>query len=196
MYSIYNAVTIGSLILILYVLIDFIRNKTKSFISRVIFYSFIFYLLNVVQVTTGGIIFPPQNDSAPVLMQLIPFYFIGDWINIYRNNGFDWFFWNSVKLSFYNLIMLAPFGVYLLLLFKSKRISKSIFTVFLVSLTIESSQFILGYLGFVRSREFDIDDLILNTLGGSIGYLFIALSSRFIQSLQNRHNGKEMNPLR
>lgn len=182
--------------MILYVLIDFISNKTKNIISRVIFYSFIFYLLNVVQVTTGGIIFPPQNDSAPVLMQLIPFYFIGDWINIYRNNGFDWFFWNSVKLSFYNLIMLAPFGVYLLLLFKSKRISKSILTVFLVSLTIESSQLILGYLGFVRSREFDIDDLILNTLGGTIGYLFIALSSRFIQSLQNRHNGKEMNPLR
>ncbi|WP_307544903.1 VanZ family protein [Paenibacillus sp. V4I5] len=182
--------------MILYVLIDFIRNKTQSIISRVIFYSFIFYLLNVVQVTTGGIIFPPQNDSAPVLMQLIPFYFIGDWINIYRNNGFDWFFWNSVKLSFYNLIMLAPFGVYLLLLFKSKRISKSILTVFLVSLTIESSQLILGYLGFVRSREFDIDDLILTTLGGTIGYLFIALSSRFIQSLQNRHNGKEMNSLR
>lgn len=195
MYSIYNVVTIGSLFLILYVLIDFIRNKTNNVIRRAIFYSFIFYLLIVVQVTTGGIIFPPQYDPAPVLMQLIPFYFIGDWINIYRSNGFDWFFWNSVKLSFYNFIMLTPLGVYLPLLFKLKRISKSILAVFLVSLIIESSQLILGYLGFIRGREFDIDDLILNTLGGAIGYLFIALSSRFIESLQNRHNGKEMNSL-
>ncbi|NOU91405.1 hypothetical protein GC102_37625 [Paenibacillus sp. LMG 31460] len=107
----------------------------------------------------------------------------------------DWFFWNSVKLSFYNFIMLTPLGVFLPLLFKLKRISKSILAVFLVSLIIESSQLILGYLGFIRGREFDIDDLNLNTFGGAIGYLFIALSSRFIQSLQNRHNGKEMNSL-
>jgi glycopeptide antibiotics resistance protein len=195
LYSIYNVVTIGSFFLILYVLNDFIRNKTNNVIRRAIFYSFIFYLLIVVQVTTGGIIFPPQYDPALVLMQLIPFYFIGDLINIYRNNGFDWFFWNSVKLSFYNIIMLTPLGVYLPLLFKLKLISKSILAVFLVSLIIESSQLILGYLGFIRGREFDIDDLILNTLGGAIGYLFIALSSRFIQSLQNRHNEKEMNSL-
>ncbi|MDQ0887815.1 glycopeptide antibiotics resistance protein [Paenibacillus sp. V4I9] len=123
------------------------------------------------------------------------FYFIGDWLSIYRNNGLDWSFWNSVKLSLYNLIMLMPLGIYLPMLFKLKRISKSILTVFLVSLTIEISQLILGYLGFVRSREFDVDDLILNTLGGTIGYLFIAFISRFIEALQNRHNGKEMNSL-
>ncbi|WP_235550237.1 VanZ family protein [Paenibacillus sp. Soil724D2] len=172
--------------MILYVLVDFIRNKTNNVIRRAIFYSFIFYLLFVVQVTTGGIIFPPQYDPALVLMQLIPFYFIGDLINIYRNNGFDWFFWNSVKLSFYNIIMFTPLGVYLPLLFKLKRISKSILAVFLVSLIIESSQLILGYLGFIRGREFDIDDLILNTLGGAIGYLFIALSEL------NGRNDKEL----
>ena len=121
MYSIYDVAGIGLLFLILYVLVDFIRNKTKNVIRRLVFYSFNYYLLNVVQVTTGGIIFPPQDNPVPVLIQLIPFYFVADWLSIYRNHGLDWFFWNSVKLSFYNFIMLMPFGIYMSLLFRPKR---------------------------------------------------------------------------
>jgi glycopeptide antibiotics resistance protein len=88
--------------------------------------------------------------------------------------------------------MLMPLGVYLSLLFKSKRILKAIQTVFLVSLTIEISQLILGYLGFIRSREFDIDDIILNTLGGAIGYLFVELLRKFIRVTQNKNKEKKV----
>lgn len=178
---IFDVVEIGLVFLILYIIIDFIRNRTSNLLKRVIIYSFVFYILNVIQLTTGGIYIPPQKEFIPQF-QLVPFYFIGDWISIYQNKGFDWFFWHSVKLSFYNLIMLFPLGVYLSVLFRVKRSSIAILTVFLSSLIIEIYQVVLAYLGLVGGRTFNIDDLLLNTLGGSAGFLTIMLVTRLFES--------------
>lgn len=52
--------------------------------------------------------------------------------------------------------------------------------VFTGSLTIEIYQLILGYSGLIRGREFGVDDLILNTLGGAIGYLLLELLRKFV----------------
>ncbi|MCT2534730.1 VanZ family protein [Aquibacillus koreensis] len=177
MYSIYDVVVLGSLLLILYIIVDFIRNKTRNLIRRIILYSFVFYFLNVVQLTTGGIVIPPQKDFVPTT-QLIPFYFIGDLFSMYRSNGLDWFFWNSLKLTFFNFIMLMPLGIYLSLLFRVKRVSKALLIIFLVSLSIETIQFSFAYLGLVMGRGFNIDDLIVNTLGGVIGFLIFELIKR------------------
>lgn len=185
MYTIYNVIIIGAILLIVYMLIDFIRNKTSNILRRIIFYSFIFYIINLIQLTTGGIVFPPQTDSYSLPIQLVPLYFIWDLIVLHGNEGSNWFFWNSVKLSFYNLIMLMPLGIYLSLLFNIKRIGKVIVTGFSVSFIIELSQLVLGYFGFVMGRGFNIDDLILNTLGGVIGFLLCAFIRNIFQSCQN-----------
>ncbi|GAF66668.1 hypothetical protein BTS2_3570 [Bacillus sp. TS-2] len=141
----------------------------------------------IAQLTTGGIAFPPQNDYGQII-QLIPFYFIIDWLRIYDYNGFDWFFWNSVKLSFYNLIMLAPLGVYLSILFQHTKISKVFLIIFLTSLTIEIAQLILGYFGFVLGRGTNVDDLILNTLGGVIGFILMQFLKRlYVNKFKNNH---------
>ena len=67
--------------------------------------------------------------------------------------------------------MLLPLGVYLAILYNIKRLKKVILIIFMTSLTIEIYQFILGYYGFVFARSFNIDDLLLNTLGGALGYI-------------------------
>ncbi|TCQ01980.1 hypothetical protein [Serpentinicella alkaliphila] len=72
----------GVIGLIIYVIIDLIKIRRKSFIKRVLFYSFILYLINVFRVTTGGISIPPSKYSA-VDFQLIPFSFIIDWTREY-----------------------------------------------------------------------------------------------------------------
>ena len=41
---------------------------------------------------------------------------------------------------------------------------------FLTTLTIETYQAIFSYFGLVMMRTFNVDDLILNTLGGVLGY--------------------------
>ncbi|GLO64561.1 VanZ family protein [Oceanobacillus sp. ISL-73] len=64
-----------------------------------------------------------------------------------------------------------PLGVYISLLWKTLRLEHVALIIFLSSLTIEISQLALGSLGFVICRSFDVDNLILNTLGEVIGYI-------------------------
>lgn len=73
-----------------------------------------------------------------------------------------------------NIILFIPLGLYLQLLKKDKKISISMGIVVLISLLIEIVQFIFGI------GATDIDDIILNTLGGLIGILiYKVLSSIF-----------------
>ena len=83
-----------------------------------------------------------------------------------------------MKLSFYNLIMLFPLGVYLSLIFNVKNLKKAIIILFLSSLFIEVNQLIFGYLGFLSGRTFNVDDLMLNTLGGALGFMVFKMMKK------------------
>lgn len=169
-----NVVSIGIVIIVLYFIIDILKNRQKNLFKRLIFLSFLFYMVNVLQQVTGGINFPPLAESNywswDWNIQLVPFYFLGDFINHYNNSGFSWFFWNAVKLSFFNFLLLLPLGVYLSI-FKINSVKSAITIIFAVSFGIEILQVLLGYFGFIYPRSFNVDDLILNTLGGALGYL-------------------------
>lgn len=161
----------------MYVLIDFKRNKFRNIWRRLILYSFIFYMIIVSHLTIGNFTIPPQWSQLNI--QFIPFRFVSDWL-LASNSGV-WFFWNSVKLTFYNLILLFPLGVYLALLFDN-RFKKGILIVFLTSLTIETLQLVLSYFGLLFRRGFNIDDLMLNTLGGAIGMGMVYLLMKIVVS--------------
>jgi len=75
-----------------------------------------------------------------------------------------------MRISFYNFIMLMPLGIYLAVLFNVKTLKKAALIVFFVSLTIEIYQLAFSYLGLVYPRSFNVDDIILNSLGGVAGY--------------------------
>lgn len=62
-----------------------------------------------------------------------------------------------------NMILFMPLGMYLQLLKKNKKISISIGIVFLISVLIEMFQYIFGI------GATDIDDIILNSVGGLLG---------------------------
>ncbi len=64
-----------------------------------------------------------------------------------------------------NLIAFVPLGAYLQLFLRNKRIGRSMLWVFLISVAVEIVQY-----AFAMGTA-DIDDLILNTLGGCIGIL-------------------------
>ncbi len=68
-----------------------------------------------------------------------------------------------------NIVIFIPMGIYLQLLKKNKSVRASSFWVFFISLAIETIQFIFG---IGRS---DIDDIILNFLGGLIGIFIYKL---------------------
>ena len=171
--------------------IAFNYHKYGSILSlrAVIVYTFILYLLCVYCL----VILPlPSPEAAAQLhghkAQLVPFAFVGD---ILRNCDFQWSrpeTWLSVLgtsaflTTAFNLLMTMPFGVYLRYYFQC-RWFKTLALSFLLSLFFEVTQLTGLYFLYPGSyRLFDVDDLMVNTLGGMIGYLLGGLAARFLPS--------------
>ncbi len=66
--------------------------------------------------------------------------------------------------------MLMPLGIYLSVFFKRKGKNKPFLTILMTSVLIEILQLILTYSGFIMGRGFNVDDIIVNTLGGCIAF--------------------------
>lgn len=77
----------------------------------------------------------------------------------------------SVREVILNIIMMMPFG-FMYPFIKKSGILKTVAVSFLFSLAIESAQLLSAYCGVLSSRTFDVTDLITNTFGGFLGYLF------------------------
>ena len=63
-----------------------------------------------------------------------------------------------------NILLFVPFGFFVSSVIKSKKPFAIIFVSLICSLTIEITQYLIG-------RTFDIDDIILNLAGCTLGYL-------------------------
>ena len=88
--------------------------------------------------------------------------------------------WYFIYLFFGNLIWFVPLGI--LTKLWGLRLWQALLAGFLLSLSIETAQFVLG------SGVSELDDLILNTLGALLGYLGTALFLHLFHR-RNRHNG-------
>ena len=119
--------------------------------------------------------------------QLIPFSFVGDIIKsageITDFNAFINFFKSSsVYVALFNIVLTVPFGMYLRYHFKCS-LKKTFFLSFLLSLFFELTQLSGLYFIYPRAyRLFDVDDLILNTLGGVLGYFLLGLFKGILPS--------------
>lgn len=154
-----------------------------SFWSSVVVFSFIFYMLSAYFL----VILPlpdTQNTCAlqppdTVPYQLVPFYFVWDtlkgssvvwnhpatYIQIFKQGAFF--------PAAYNLLLLLPLGVYLRYFFRSKQYWKYVWLIgFLVSLFFEITQ-LTGLYGIYNCpyRLFNVDDLLLNSVGALTGFL-------------------------
>ncbi len=82
-----------------------------------------------------------------------------------------------------NIIMFIPFGFFASYFLKSKKISIPLILTIILTTTIETVQYYIG-------RVFDIDDIILNIVGGILGYLLF-ITMDFLQNkipgLKNNH---------
>lgn len=75
---------------------------------------------------------------------------------------------------FGNVIAFMPFGLFIPILFtRGRRMSSILRMTFFLSLGIELIQLL------TRTGSFDVDDLILNTLGGVLGYLLFMILDSF-----------------
>lgn len=63
-----------------------------------------------------------------------------------------------------NILLFIPFGFFVSFILKSKKPGYIIIVTFITSLVIEFTQLLIG-------RTFDVDDVLLNIVGGFLGYL-------------------------
>lgn len=153
------------------------KEGALTFTKGLVIYSFIFYLITAFFMTLLPL---PSHEFVDSLtsarMQLIPFMFVKDIIHEAPFRLFDPVSYlktltDPVVLQvLFNVVLTIPFGVYLRYYFK-KDLKTVIGLTFLMSLFYEITQ-ITGLYGFYSRpfRLFDVDDLMLNTFGGFVGY--------------------------
>ena len=188
--SIKTAIVVFPLIALLFS-IPFVLHQYHKYGSinpfRVlIVYSFILYLITIYFL----VILPLPNKEEviykPNMIKLIPFGFINDFIkesSFVINNPTTYL--KAIKepcfyTVIFNIFMTIPFGMYLRYYFKC-NFKKTLFISFILSLFFELTQ-VSGLYGLYPYpyRVFDVDDLIMNTLGGIIGYFIMGFVDNFL----------------
>ena len=171
------------LITLPYLLVQYHKYGSVPLIRSSIVYTFILYLLTAYFL----VILPLPSKEEVIAMptkipQLIPFSFLGDFVTYFKEANSILTFLKTpiVYTTLFNIAITIPFGIYLRYYFK-KKLSTTIIYTFLLSLYFEITQ-LTGLYGLYPKayRLFDVDDLIINTLGGVLGYLITPLVTIFL----------------
>lgn len=175
---------IAFIITIPYMIRQYHKYGSIPMLRTVIVYSFALYLL----VAYLMVILPLPSIKEVMAMttpwtQLIPFRFISD---IIMHSGFNI---NDIStylpalkepliyVNLFNFLLTVPFGIYLRYYFNRKWWEVLILS-FMLSLFFEITQLSGLYGIYPRPyRLFDVDDLIINTLGGFFGHIITPLFS-------------------
>lgn len=126
-----------------------IKNKKKFVIYKeLLSLSFLIYIMCLFQVVTF------QDDVTWSSNNFVPFKEI-----LRYNMGSRLFFKNVVG----NMVMFLPYGFFISYYLDSKKLTGPFILTAITSFSIETVQLVIG-------RVFDVDDIILNMLGGTIGF--------------------------
>lgn len=140
-----------------------IKNNVEfCFYKELLSLLFILYVMCLFEVVT-------LQDNNYGLSNLIPFK------EIFRYSiGSRLFVRNIVG----NILLFLPYGYFIGYYINNKKIITSAILTMVISVTIEVVQLNIG-------RIFDIDDVILNTCGGVIGFLIYSISDNISNHLPN-----------
>ena len=167
--------------------------------TTIISFTFVFYFLSSLFLVLLPL--PAIRDTC--LMQepgtqhysFVPFSFVTDIFNsgriVWSNPGTytNLFTQTAFYQAFFNFLLLMPLGVYLRYFLKEKKKwGKALGITFLVTLFYEITQ-VTGIYGYYNCayRIFDVDDLILNTLGGVVGFFIAPAFLAFFPSKERIH---------
>lgn len=187
--AIYIALQVAPLLALLLILphtvIGYARHKSLN--VRRSTYSYLFVLYSICAYFMTMLPLPSEDffDEIPPLIesvQLIPFNCFFE-TNLLRSPV-------ALAVIVFNLILTVPLGFFMRFLFGAK-LGKTVLAGFLTSLIYELTQ--LSGLFFIYPapyRLFDVDDLIINTLGALVGYLITPLAVRLLPSA--RDSGRQL----
>ena len=150
-------ILISVIILVSFRVTYLIKNKEKMVLYKeLLMLSFIIYILCLFQVVTF------QDDTSWASNNFVPFR------EILRYNITSKLF---IKNVLGNMIMFMPFGLFASLYLKVEKINLPLMLTVIASVSIETVQLVIG-------RVFDVDDIILNVCGGSLGFFLYYLTDK------------------
>lgn len=136
------------------------NHKKFSLVTEIFYLIFIIYILCLFRVVTFQDINFGESNFTPFR-------------EIFRYDiGSERFIKNVLG----NILLFVPFGFFATYIVKNKRISLTFLMTLIVSFTIEGTQYYIG-------RVFDIDDIILNVIGGMVGFLIYRLFEKIRSNL-------------
>lgn len=157
------------------------QNQPDRFLRVVTWILFIFCMLVLTRyilfkgvisesiVTNSGVQSKKVNTRGFKRANLVPFVSLKMFYSVRRKYTY------VAKNILGNIIGFMPLGVLLPVLFiRLQKWYKTIGAIFLISLSFEIIQLITG------RGVFDVDDILLNTFGGTIGYLFYFISGKLM----------------
>lgn len=182
---------IAAVITLPYMIYQYRKFGSIPWLRSLIVYSFVFYML----VAYYMVILPlPENRSAFVpyaaTPQLIPFNFIKLFLDSTTASLSDPSTWKNllhdpnVYEAFFNVLLLVPLGMYLRYYFR-RTWWQTLLIGFATTLFYELSQ-ITGLWGIYEHpyRLFDVDDLMLNTLGTMVGFWLVGPALRALPDIR------------
>lgn len=146
-------------------LAHFIHSREKFVLYReLLTLLFLLYILVLYYMVTYT---DPALDVSEVGFNLTPFKEI-------LRYDFDspYFFKNVVG----NILLFVPFGMFSVLYLRRVKAMPVLMVTLITSISIEATQRIIG-------RVFDVDDIILNVMGGFIGYILFRIMDRMNHKL-------------
>jgi glycopeptide antibiotics resistance protein len=154
-----------------------LKNRTRNRFSlsrEIIINIFFMYILCLMSITLFPLYINFHRDYNWISVNLIPVMStLKEVTNITNDPDMHNFmvkFW--IKNIGGNLLLLLPIGVMMPILWsKFNSLFKTTFFAFFLSLSIEILQLLSSYIGNV-GRAFDIDDILLNSVGAIIGFIF------------------------
>lgn len=178
---------VAFIITIPFILIEYHKYGSIHKFRTIIIYSFILYLMTIYFLVILPL--PPLQDTAKMTgdrAQLVPFSFVLDFIHetpLIINDPSTYIkaiCHSSFYTVIFNIFMTIPFGMYLRYYFKCD-LKKTIKYSFVLSLFFELTQLTGLYFIYPRPyRLFDVDDLMMNTLGGFIGFLIMGKLNKYL----------------
>ena len=147
------------------------QNKVINIIFWVIFVFYLILMIDLLLTSKIGL------ESRSI--NFIPFKSIAEGINVY-----DGFRYRLIDVQVWGNVLIAiPAGIYVMFLSKKDSFLRALLTVFLLSLGIEIIQFIF------KIGASDIDDIILNCLGGVVGILIYYLLKKIFKTKEKTKRG-------
>lgn len=144
-----------------------------------------FILLTVYLIVLGYLVFFSKefgrDGTTSLAYNLEPFHTISNYLKHREAITFKSFLVNMIG----NIVAFLPFGTILPMVFKASTTKYYfhivVFWTFILSLSIETLQILF------KVGVFDVDDLILNTLGGFVGYLvYLMIRSGYRKAMKRR----------